>query len=296
MNILITGSSGLIGTALASHFRQQGHRVIPLGRDDSGEPFSWNPTTGLINLDDSVHLDVVINLAGPGVADRRWSESRKKELLESRIAGTRLLSEALAHRDQKPTVFISASAIGFYGPRDDQQLDEKSERGDGFLAELASQWEKATAAAEQAGIRTVHARFGIVLSSEGGALTRMLLPFRLGLGGVIGTGQQYMSWIAIDDLIRCIEFIIEDGKLSGPVNLVAPQPVTNAEFTRVLGQVLHRPTLLPMPAFQARLLFGEMAEEILLTGARVIPARLMDAGFQFEYADLQAAIRKVLKV
>ena len=295
MNILITGASGLIGQALTRHFRDSGHNVIPLLRGQTDNPFSWQPDQGLINLDDSVNLDVVINLAGPGVADKRWSSARKSELLDSRVNATRLLSEALAQRQQKPGVFLSASAIGFYGPRDDQPVDESTESGAGFLAEIARQWESATAAAEAAGIRTVHTRFGIVLSENGGALARMLLPFKLGLGGAIGSGNQGMSWISMDDLVRIVDFLIEREDLSGAVNVVAPNPVSNREFTRVLGSVLKRPTIIPMPAFQARLMFGEMAEEILLTGARVLPARLQRAGFSFDEPDLEQALRSTLE-
>lgn len=294
MNILITGESGLVGTALSGHFSRSGHCVIPLRRDGSARPFTWQPGNGLVHLDDSVNLDVVINLAGPGVADKRWSETRKRELLETRVNGTLALSEALAKRKQKPPVFISASAIGFYGPRDEQLCDESTESGDGFLAEIARQWESATVPAQTAGIRTLQARFGIVLSASGGALARMLFPFKLGLGGVIGSGNQYMSWVSIHDVIRLFDFLIDRNELSGPINIVSPDPVTNREFTRVLGKVLGRPTLIPMPAFQARLLFGEMAEEILLTGARVLPVRLQNAGFEFVEPDLEQALRSIL--
>ncbi|MBT8147915.1 MAG: TIGR01777 family oxidoreductase [Gammaproteobacteria bacterium] len=294
MNILISGASGLIGTALTDHLRKAGHHVIPLARNASAEAFTWQPANDLIKLDETTKLDVVINLAGPGVADKRWSSSRKSELLNARVNGTRLLSEALAQRAQKPKLFISASAIGFYGPRDDQAVDESNESGSGFLAEISRQWEAATSAAQAAGIRTVHARFGIVLSGKGGALKRMLLPFKLGLGGVIGSGKQGMSWISMHDLVSIIVFLIGREDLSGAFNLVAPNPVSNREFTRALGRVLGRPTLVPMPAFQARLLFGEMAEEILLTGARVLPTRLLDAGFEFSESDLEQALRAVL--
>jgi len=294
MNILITGASGLIGNALTKHFSESGHHVIPLVREHSVNPFSWQPDKGLINLDHSVNLDVVINLAGPGVADKRWSSTRKRQLLESRVNGTRLLSEALARREQKPQILISASAIGYYGPRDEEPVDESSESGSGFLAEIARQWEAATEAAENAGIRTVHSRFGIVLSEDGGALARMLLPFKLGLGGVIGTGKQMMSWISIHDLTRVFDFLIDRQEISGAVNIVAPSPVSNREFTQVLGKVLGRPTFLPMPTLQARLLFGEMAEEILLTGARVLPTRLLNSGFKFAEPDLERALRAVL--
>ncbi len=294
MNILISGASGLIGTALTRYFEQGGHRVIPLRRGVSVGPFSWQPDQGEIHLDNSVTLDAVINLAGPGVADKRWSAGRKQEILGARVRATRLLSEELARREQQPSVFLSASAIGYYGPRDEQAVDEETESGSGFLAEVARQWEQATAAAEAAGIRTMHTRFGIVLSAEGGALKRMLLPFRLGLGGVIGSGRQYMSWVDLGDAVRAMEFLIRDSDLSGPVNIVAPRPVDNREFTRTLGRVLHRPALIPMPAFQARLLFGEMAEEILLTGVKVLPTRLAEAGFHFAKPELENALTSLL--
>lgn len=294
MKILISGATGLIGTALTTYFTDHGHEVIPLVRGKQKGLFSWQPERGLIFLDNSVDLDVVINLAGPSIADKRWNQERKGELLESRVSATSLLAAALAKRTQKPALFLSASAIGFYGPRGDETVDESSDSGGGFLAELARQWEMATKPAEAAGIRTVHLRTGIVLSSAGGALQQMLLPFKLGLGGLIGNGGQYMSWVSINELPAMIEFIIDHSEIGGPVNLVSTQPVTNREFTKSLGSVLGRPTLIPMPAFLARLLFGEMADELLLSGAKVTPQKLIDAGYLFKENSLKNSLLELL--
>ncbi|MCP5346537.1 MAG: TIGR01777 family oxidoreductase [Gammaproteobacteria bacterium] len=295
MNILISGASGLIGSALTKHFTGAGHRVIPLTRNQPENPCNWQQDQGTLNLDEDLHLNVVINLAGPGIADQRWSQARKDQILQTRVKGTELLSMALVQRKQQPAVFLSASAIGFYGPRDQAPVNESDDSGSGFLAEVARQWEAATVSAEQAGIRTVNTRFGIVLDADAGALAKMLLPFRLGVGGRIGSGRQIMSWIALHDLVRAMDFLIEQDSLSGPVNLVAPGAVDNLEFTRTLGAVLQRPTWLPMPAFQARLLFGEMADELLLTGVRVEPRRLLESGFRFQEPELRGALDSVLK-
>ena len=295
MNILIAGASGLIGTALSLHFKQAGHHVYPLIRGDESHPFSWRPEKQSINLNPDIALDVVINLAGPSVADKRWTERRKSEILQSRIMATTLLSNTLINLDHPPQLFVSASAIGFYGPRDDSVVDEKTENGTGFLAEVSRQWETATENAEAAGIRTVCTRFGIVLSTDGGALAKMLTPFKLGLGGVIGSGQQYMSWISLNDVVGAIDFLLSNKQVSGPINLVSPNPVTNYEFTRTLGKVLSRPTVLPMPTWLCRLMFGEMANEILLTGAKVMPTRLTEVGYSFKDANLDQALSSLLK-
>lgn len=294
MNILIAGASGLIGTSLTRHLSAQGHRVIPLRRNETGAPNTWWPAQQRIDLAEEEPLDVVINLAGPGVADRRWSVQRKQEIVEARVDATTLLSRTLAARPQQPRLFLSASAIGFYGPRNDEVLDESAPGGAGFLAEVSRRWEAATAAADAAGIRVVHARFGIVLDPAGGALKRMLPPFRWGLGGPLGSGRQFMSWIAMADLLRAVDFVIDREDLSGAVNFVAPGAVTNREFTQDLAKVLNRPAWIPMPAFQARLLFGELADEVLLTGARIAPGRLLQAGFEFQTPRLDQALRAVL--
>jgi len=294
MNILVTGATGLIGTALNTYFTNNAHLVIPLVRGKSAHQFGWQPDRGMIFLDKVVDLDVVINLAGPSIADKRWDKQRKLELIESRVSATALLAAELAKRKQKPKLFISASAVGFYGPRGDGAVDESSDSGTGFLAEVTRKWELATKLAEDAGIRTVHLRTGIVLSPAGGALQQMLMPFKLGLGGVIGDGRQYMSWVNVNELTAMVEFIIGCSKISGPVNLVSRQPVTNREFTKSLGAVLGRPTLIPMPPFLASLLFGEIAKELLLTGAKVIPHKLIDAGYQFKEGNLENTLNELL--
>lgn len=294
MNVLISGSSGLIGSALCDYLRQRGHHVIPLLRRRGGAPCWWLPDRGEITIDPGLRLDAVINLAGPGVADRRWTAARKKLILEARVNGTSLLARELARREQKPAAFLSASAIGFYGDRGATLVDEGSEPGHGFLAEVARQWEQAATPAALAGIRSVLLRTGIVLDAQGGALQRLLLPFRLGLGGVVGSGQQYMSWIGMLDLLRAIEFLLLREELAGPFNLVAPAPVSNREFTRVLARVLRRPALVPLPGVLAKLVFGEMARELLLEGVRVSPARLLKAGFQFRQPQLEQALRDTI--
>lgn len=294
MNILISGASGMIGTALGSELRDAGHTVYPLSRNDSSEPFYWCPDKGIILFDDSIRLDAVINLAGENIADGRWSKKRKKTIFDSRIDSTRLLSEKIASLTNRPGVLISGSAIGFYGSRGDETMDETSSHGTGFLAEIGTAWEQATKAAEEAGIRTVHIRTGIVLSPSGGVLKKMLTPFRFGLGGIIGDGRQYMSWISIDDEVSAINFLLNNSELSGPFNLVAPQPVSNMEFTRKLGKVLKRPTPFPMPAAIVRLIFGEMGDELLLSSTRVTPQRLQQAGYEFKHTDFEQALRALL--
>jgi uncharacterized protein (TIGR01777 family) len=294
MNILISGASGLIGTALSSQLRDAGHTVYPLSRRDTGQPFYWRPEKGIILFDDSIRLDAVINLAGENIAEGRWNKIRKKRIVDSRIDSTRLLSDKLASLAHRPDVFISGSAIGFYGSRGDEIMDETSSHGSGFLAEIGTAWEDATRAAEDAGIRTVHIRTGIVLSPRGGVLKKMLLPFRFGLGGIIGDGRQYMSWISIDDEVNAISFLLHNTELSGPFNLVAPAPVTNREFTRKLGKVLKRPTPFPMPAPVVRLMFGEMGDELLLSSTRVAPVRLEQAGYAFRHTDFEQALKDLI--
>jgi uncharacterized protein (TIGR01777 family) len=237
----------------------------------------------------------VVHLAGENVAAGRWSLARKERIRSSRVEGTRLIAEALAGLDRPPPVWVNASAIGFYGDRGDERLDETSAPGDGFLAETCVAWEAATAAARAAGVRVVLLRIGIVLDAKGGALARMLTPFRWGLGGRLGHGRQFMSWITLDDLVGVLRRALVDGGLEGAVNAVAPRPVTNAEFTRTLGRVLRRPTLLPAPALAIRLLLGEMGQELLLAGARVRSAELERCGFEFRHGQLEGALRAVLE-
>jgi len=295
MNILITGATGLIGTALSRSLTASGHTVYPLVRDEhSTSPFHWFPLKNKIHLDDSIKLDAVIHLAGENIADKRWNQQRKMEILNSRENATKLLTNALTHLTNNPKVLISSSAIGFYGDTGDESVDENSAAGSGFLSEVASRWEQATQAAEEAGIRTVHIRTGIVLSPHGGILKQMMLPFKLGLGGIVGNGRQYLSCVNIDEITGMIHFILENETISGPINLVSRTPVTNAEFTRALGKALRRPTLFPLPAFMARVMFGEMADALLLSSTKVLPARLDAAGFIFKNDDLETTLKSLL--
>ena len=294
MNILITGASGLIGTSLARQLTGTGHTVYPLSRNDSEAPFFWQPHKGIIQFDDGIRLDTVINLAGENIADGRWNDKRKQRILDSRVESTRLLSNKLASLEHKPEVFISGSAIGYYGSRGENVMDETSKHGTGFLAETGIAWEDATRAAEDAGIRAILIRSGIVLSQHGGALKKMLMPFRSGLGGVIGDGRQYMSWISIDDEVGAIMFLMNNRSLSGPFNLVAPSPVTNRAFTKILGKVLRRPTMIPMPASIVRLMFGEMGDQLLLSSTRVAPLRLQQSGYEFIDAGFEQSLNRLL--
>lgn len=295
MNVLISGSSGLIGTALKDSLVSAGHTIYPLQRNvTGGAPFYWSPAENIIHLDESIKIDIVIHLAGENIADGRWTEAKKQKIVQSRKAGTRILCDALAKLPHKPSLLISGSAIGFYGETGSDIVDENSPPGTGFLTEIAQQWEKATQAAEQAGIRTVHIRTGIVLSPLGGVLQRLVLPVKLGVGGVVGNGQQYMSWVSIGDMINMIEFIIDNDTLSGPVNMVSKNAVTNVTFMKTLGKVLKRPTFFPLPAFVARLLFGEMADALLLSSTRVYPAKLEAAGYKYINQDLESALKDLL--
>jgi uncharacterized protein (TIGR01777 family) len=295
MNILLTGSTGLIGSALLKHLETEGHNVYPLYRNPSNEKkHYWFPEEERIHLDDEINLDAVVHLAGENIADSRWSQKKKDRILNSRVVGTQLLAEALSKLKHKPELLISGSAIGYYGDTGDSIVDEDSSRGSGFLSDIASRWEAATETAQDAGIRTIHIRTGIVLSPDGGVLQKMLTPFSMGLGGVVGNGKQYMSWISIDDVVRIIAVMLGNTRLSGPYNLVAPEPVTNYTFTKALGRALHRPTISPLPAFAARMMFGEMADALLLSSSRVASARLQALGFKFVDNDLDHALKRLL--
>ena len=294
MDILITGASGLIGTALSSQLGQQGHAIGKLSRTPHpGQPW-WDIERGIIEWGDYTAPDVVIHLAGENIAGR-WTRRKKRRIVDSRTDSTRLLVEHLLTAKQKPGLLISASAIGYYGDRGDEIVDEDSPPGTGFSSEICLPWEAAAQPAVDAGIRVVNIRTGIVLSPRGGALAKMLPAFRLGLGGRIGNGRQYMSWVSIDDYIRMIDFIITQPTLSGPVNMVTPNPVNNTDFTHTLAQTLHRPSVLPMPAFAVRFLFGQMGQELLLGSTRVIPKRLLDAGFEWQFPELGPALRHLLQ-
>lgn len=297
MHILVTGSTGLIGSALIPALTSEGHRVSCLVRSKSklgNRDTYWDPAAGELYSPGLEGLDAVIHLAGESIAGGRWTVARKARIRDSRIQGTRLLSETLAHLAHPPKVFISTSAVGYYGDRADEVLTEQSPPGSNFLAGICHEWESATEPAAQHGIRVVILRLGMVLSLRGGALAKMLTPFRMGVGGIIGSGKQYMSWLAIDDLLRIIIHALKTESLHGATNAVAPNPVTNAEFTKTLGRVLGRPTLLPLPAFAARLALGEMADELLLASARVAPTKLLASGFVFRHPDLGLALADLL--
>jgi len=296
MQVLMTGSSGLIGTTLRSFLGGGGHRVRQLLRTASAsdDTTSWNPAEGTFAAGAFDGIDAVVHLAGESIASGRWTAARKARIRESRVTGTRQVCEELARHDTPPKVLVSASAIGFYGDRGDEVLGESAAAGSGFLPEVCQAWEAAVAPARERGIRVVHLRIGIVLSPLGGALAKMLLPFKLGVGGVLGNGDQYMSWIAVDDLLGIVLHALTDDSVSGPVNAVAPQAVTNREFTKTLGTVLHRPTVLPAPAFALRLALGEMADALLLASTRVDPAVLRTTGFEFAYPHLEGALRHAL--
>ena len=297
MKILVTGSTGLVGSALLPSLEAKGHQVIRLVRSaprDGATEIYWNPSEGTLSADRLEGLDGVVHLAGDNLAEGRWTDEKKKSIRESRVRGTTLLSETLAKLERRPEVLVSASAVGFYGSRGDETLTERSASGDDFLSEVCRQWELSTQAAAQSGVRVVNLRFGVILSGGGGALKKMLFPFRMGLGGKLGDGRQYMSWVAIDDAVGAIEHALTNKALHGPVNVVSPEPVTNSEFTKALGGALSRPTIFSVPAFAARLAFGEMADATLLSSQRAEPARLKESGFVFKYPDLEGALRHVL--
>jgi len=294
MRVLITGSSGLIGSALCGRLESGGHEVVPLLRGKGNGPY-WDPAKEEIDLSGVGKIDAVVHLAGDNIASGRWTESKKQCIRESRVEATALLCEALGGLPSIPSVLISGSAVGFYGDRGEETLTEESAPGKGYLPEVVADWEAATESAEEVGIRVVHIRTGVVLSPDGGALAKMLLPFKLCLGGVLGGGDQQMSWIDIRDEVSAICFLIENSQISGPVNLTAPAPVTNYQFTKTLGKVLGRPTILPLPAFMVRLLFGEMGEHLLLEGARIKPAVLLKHGFQFQYSEVESSLASLLK-
>jgi hypothetical protein len=299
MKVLMTGSSGLVGNALRSFLTTGGHEVVRLVRRDQGRTTAsdsrvWDPLGEVIDPAHFDAVDAVVHLAGENIASGRWTRARKDRIRESRVRGTRLLSESMAKLVDKPKVLLSASAIGFYGDRGAQTLDEAASQGGGFLASVCQEWERATEPAERAGIRVVRLRAGIVLTPKGGALQRMLLPFRLGLGGRIGSGDSFMSWITLDEMAAVALHALATETLEGPVNAVSPSPVTNRELTSTLGRVLKRPAILPVPDFAIRTALGEMADELLLSSAQVTPRKLLESGYRFRYPDLEGALRHVL--
>ena len=292
MKIIVSGASGLIGSALVPHLAARGHEVIRLVRRSAGSGESqWDPARGVIDANVVGNADAIIHLSGAGIGDKRWSNSYKREILDSRVKSTKLLASVIAGAAKRPSVFLSGSAIGYYGARGDEVLDETSSLGTGFLAEVCQQWESA---ATGAGTRTVFLRTGIVLSPKGGALKKQLPLFKAGLGGRFGRGDQWQSWISIDDEVAAIDHLLT-ANVQGPVNLTAPAPVTNMEFARVLGNVLRRPALFPVPAIGPKLLLGaELADALLFTGQRVLPRALSASGFQFAHPTLDIALRALL--
>ena len=299
MRIAITGATGMIGEKLTAHLLAQGHHLAVITRRLSYQhprvsTIIWDPALDYIELEKLEGFDCFIHLAGANVGEN-WTEAHKREIMTSRVDSTRLICECLSKLTAKPKLLITASAIGFYGNHAPEEiLDEDSPLGEGFLADVCRQWEEATKALESSMIRVVHLRLGVVLSKSGGALNKMWLPFQWGIGGVLGNGRQMMSWIALDEIPYIVDHLINSDKIAGAVNAVAPQAVSNAEFTKVLGRAIHRPTFLPVPAFAIRLLFGEMGQSLLPEGANVRPRRLLESGYQFRFADLRMALEKVI--
>jgi uncharacterized protein (TIGR01777 family) len=302
MKILVAGSSGLVGSALGQTLARAGHTVCRLVRPQSaageganeGFAVAWNPATEELG-GAGVGADAVVNLAGASIADGRWSTQRKEQLRTSRIDTTRALVNALAKMNARPSVLVSASAIGIYGDRGDETLTEESKPGANFLAGLAQEWEAEALKAEALGIRVVLARFGIILAREGGALLKMMLPFNFGAGGKLGSGQQWMSWVAREDVVEILRFAIENNSVRGPINIVSPQPLQNVEFTKILAKAMHRPALFPAPAFALRLALGEMADALLLSSQRVQPRMMERLGYRFLYAELPSVLTQILK-
>jgi hypothetical protein len=292
MKIAIAGASGLVGSALIPPLEDEGFEVTRLVRDSPkvGE-IEWHPNQDDIDPAKLKGFEAVINLAGENIAEGRWTDEKKRKIHDSRVHGTHLLSEAMARLAHKPRVFLCASATGIYGDRGDEILDEQSESGGGFLAGVCREWEKACDLAAKAGVRVVNLRFGPIIAPRGGMLEKMLTPFKMGLGGKVGSGKQYISWVAIDDVVAAIKLALKDESIRGPLNVVSPNPVTNEKFTKTLGEVLSRPTVMAMPAFAARLAFGEMADEMLLVSQRVMPKKLRDMGFAFQYPNLEPTLR-----
>jgi uncharacterized protein (TIGR01777 family) len=295
MRVLISGATGLIGEALIPELESGGHRVIHLTRSPaSSEDVGWDPSAGEIDASRLEGIDAVVHLAGESIAEGRWTPQKKRRILESRARGTRLLAEKVAGLPEAPDVMVSASAVGYYGDRGNELLREESGPGSDFLAEVCKAWEAAADPAREAGIRVVHPRFGLVLSPKGGALGRTLPIFKLGGGGRIGSGRQWWSWVALDDVVGAILHALTNDSVKGAVNVGSPNPLTNAEYTRVLGRVLNRPTVFPLPAPAARLALGEVADALLLASQRMEPAKLKETGYEFRYPELEGALRHLL--
>jgi uncharacterized protein (TIGR01777 family) len=296
VKVVVTGSSGLIGSALVKSLAADEHDVVRLVRREprAADERRWNPTSGELDPALMDAADAVVHLAGAGIGDRRWTDDYKQTVLRSRVDGTTTIASAIARATDPPKVLLSASAVGYYGETGDEAVDESGPNGSGFLADVVRQWEASTAAAEAAGVRVVHARTGVVLSAEGGALGRVLPLFKLGLGGRLGSGRQWMSWIAVADQITALRFLLDRADLSGPVNVTAPEPVRNRDYTKAIGRAVNRPALAVVPAAALRLALGGFADEGVLVSQRVVPTRLEDAGFLFTYADIDAALTAIV--
>jgi len=294
LTVLVTGATGMVGQAFCAFLTTGGHSVRKLvrGAPKSKDEFHWDTASGAIDPAAVEGCDAVVHLAGENIAGRRWSRAQKKRIQDSRVEGTRQVADAIRAAKQKPEVFVCASAIGIYGSRGDEQLDETSSHGDDYLAHVCKEWERE--AGNLAEVRTVQARFGVILSASGGALKKMLLPFLAGGGGKLGSGKQWMSWVALEDVVGALQHLILKDELRGPVNVVSPHPATNADYTKTLGKVLGRPTIAPMPGFVARAAFGEMADALLLASQRVYPRRLLESSFEFAFPDLESALRHTL--
>lgn len=297
MKVLITGASGLLGRALQPRLAAKGYEMLLASRSEPKDEshIRWTIEDGFADPERLEGLDAVIHLAGENVSGLRWTDEKKKAILDSRVLGTRNVVEAISKLKEKPRTFIASSAIGFYGERGDEELNESSAAGTGFLPDVCKAWEAESRRAEDASIRTVLLRTGIVLSKDGGALGTMLLPFKMGVGGVVGSGKQWMSWISLEDEMAVIEYCLENENIRGAINAVGPNPVTNEQFTKTLGDVLYRPTFLPLPEFAVSMLFGEMGDALLLASTKVLPKRLEELGFEFKHPDLKDAIESAVK-
>ncbi|MFN8390667.1 MAG: TIGR01777 family oxidoreductase [Bdellovibrionota bacterium] len=297
MKVLISGSSGFVGTALVARLRDIGHTVVRLVRTRSSkdkDSVFWDPDAGVIDSSSLIGIEAVIHLAGENVSAHRWSAAQRKKILESRTRGTELIGRTISALQPQPKVLLSASAIGYYGNHGSDEMTEQHPAGRGFLADVCVEWERTAKESVADSIRLVFLRIGVVLGKDGGALGKMLLPFRLGIGGPIGDGKNFLSWIALPDLVEAIIFCLDHDQMSGPVNLCAPKAVTSRDFAKALGRALHRPAVLPVPELMLKLVFGEMAEQTILSSMRVVPARLLDAGFAFKYVDVETALKAVI--
>lgn len=298
MRILVTGSSGLVGSALVPNLTEKGHEVYRLIRNQNKvnkTDIHWDPNSGILNVESLEDFNVIIHLAGENISSRRWSKNQKDKISQSRIQSTRLLVDKISETKNPPQLFISASAIGYYGSQGSELLTEQSAKGEGFLADLVQNWEKMAGCIQSKEIRSAFLRFGIILSERGGALAKLLLPFRLGLGSTISDGQQYMSWISLSDVVQIIDYIIQIEKISGPVNLVAPEPVTNSQYSKALGKALKRPVIFKAPSSILRLVLGEMADSLLLSSSRVIPRKLIDNGYTFLHPTIKDAFDSIFE-